>query len=312
MDATQEHNDHATITMSQSLAERRKTVTLQCARTVEHFDKSILFGMTTALALLEIPQPRQCRLNMTVLHSVASTPTKRIDTSDGMLQSHLWRPLASETRTVIRVTASVHALHPFHVWAQLAHHLSIEDLIILGDAVLTARAHDARDTYDSLVKLINTTRGFAGRTACLHALSHIRDQVASPMETIGRLALTRRGLPCPQTNYTVPGEFFDSGVAMTLDMAWPTFRVAVEYDGDHHRTDKAQWRRDQEKREQLRSHGWIVITITADNLRDTARQAEYAFLVARYLIDRGAQFSFYPKAKPLESKIPHSRLFTPA
>ncbi|KAB8286742.1 hypothetical protein DSM100688_2179 [Bifidobacterium ramosum] len=299
-----------TITLTQSLADRKATATQRCAHLAAQLNQSILFGMTTALELQEIPVPTQCGIDATALHSTASAVAKRIDLSDGSLRSHLWRPIAADPRAAIPITATVHALHPFHVWAQLARHVDLEDLIILGDAVLAARSHDARDTRRSLITLINATRGFAGRTACLRALPHLREHVASPMETIARLAATRHGMPCPLTNYTVPGETFPSGAAMTLDMAWVRFRVAVEYDGDHHRTDKAQWRRDQEKRERLRSHGWIVIVITADSLRDAAHRAEFAFLVARYLLERGATFEFRPVAMSLESRVPHSRVLT--
>ncbi|MCH9276216.1 hypothetical protein JS533_008040 [Bifidobacterium amazonense] len=298
------------ITLQQSLADRAADVTQRCANITTQLGKPILFGMTTALELQGIVLPDRCSLDMTALHSVASTAARRIDTSDGTLRSHLWKPIADEQRSSRTITSSVRALHPFHAWAQLAKHVSLEDAIKVGDAVLVARSHDPRDTYQSLVSLINRTRGFAGRTTCLLALTHICENVASPMETIGRLAATRHGVPRPETNYAVPGETFASGKPMTLDMAWPEFKVAVEYDGDHHRTDKTQWRRDQEKRERLRSHGWIVVVITADNLRDEARQAEFAFLVARYLLSRGAQFEFRPKAMPLESRIPHSRLLT--
>lgn len=70
------------------------------------------------------------------------------------------------------------------------------------------------------------------------------------------------------TNYTVPGATFSNGAPITLDLAWPEFRVAIEYDGDHHRTDKNQWRRDNDKRELLRHHHWIVIIATAANMAD--------------------------------------------
>lgn len=296
------------ITMQQSLANRAADITQRCADIAEQFGKTILFGMTTALELQGIVLPERCGLDMTALHSVASTAAKRIDAADGTLRSHVWKPISVDSRTAITVTPSVRALHPFHAWAQLARYLDLEDVIMLGDAVLAARSHDSRDTYGSLITLVNNVRGFAGRTTCLQALPHIRDNVASPMETVGRLAATRHGIPRPRTNYVVPGETFGSGVSMTVDMAWPEFRVAVEYDGDHHRTDKSQWRRDQEKREQLRSHGWIVIVITADNLRDEARQAEFAFRLARYLLQRGATFRFQPTAASLASRVPHSRI----
>ena len=61
---------------------------------------------------------------------------------------------------------------------------------------------------------------------------------------------------------------FRSGAPVTLDLAWPEFKVAIEYDGDHHRTNKTQWRRDQEKRSKLVARQWITFVATAANLAD--------------------------------------------
>ena len=40
--------------------------------------------------------------------------------------------------------------------------------------------------------------------------------------------------------------------------------MAVEYDGDQHRTDRRQWREDRERDAALRAEGWEVIRVTAD------------------------------------------------
>ncbi|WP_125981429.1 endonuclease domain-containing protein [Bifidobacterium goeldii] len=295
------------LTLTGTLAERKRDVTQRCAQASARVGGNpILFGMTTALELQEIALPTRYSASDTVLHTVASTPSRRIVTVDGTLCAHVWKPISTDATAVVYINRTVCALHPFHVWAQLARHLALDELITLGDSVLSACAQPP----SVLAEFINKIRGFAGRTACLQALPHIRAGVASPMESRARLAVTQHGIPNPEINYIVRGEKFASGANMTLDLAWPHCRVAVEYDGDHHRTDKTQWRRDQEKRERLRSHGWIVIIITADDLCDNAHRAEFAFRVARYLIERGAQFQFHPVATPLESKVPHSRLIT--
>jgi very-short-patch-repair endonuclease len=50
------------------------------------------------------------------------------------------------------------------------------------------------------------------------------------------------------------------------DLSYPEQRVAVEYDGDVHRTDRTVWRRDVVRRQELESLGWRVITCTADDV----------------------------------------------
>ncbi|MGV1089258.1 MAG: hypothetical protein ACOYBX_14865, partial [Mycobacterium sp.] len=40
--------------------------------------------------------------------------------------------------------------------------------------------------------------------------------------------------------------------------------IALEYDGDHHRTERAQFARDIVRLEALSNQGWIVIRVAAD------------------------------------------------
>ena len=85
-----------------------------------------------------------------------------------------------------------------------------------------------------------------------------------------------------------------------MDLAWPEFKVAVEYDGDHHRTSKAQWRRDQEKRGVLVGRRWLVFVATAASIANEDARAEFAFNVAGALASRGAVFEFHVVAMSLE------------
>jgi very-short-patch-repair endonuclease len=87
------------------------------------------------------------------------------------------------------------------------------------------------------------------------------------METRLRLLLVDGGLPCPVVNHHVhdtQGRF----VAMP-DLTYPDLRIAIEYDGDVHRTDKHTWRRDIARRQALEALGWRVITCTADDVDRT-------------------------------------------
>lgn len=82
----------------------------------------------------------------------------------------------------------------------------------------------------------------------------------SPKETWLRLVLIRGGLPRPHTQIPVAGP---DGFIAYLDLGWPKLLIAVEYDGDHHRTERGQYVKDIRRRELLRSMGWIVITVVA-------------------------------------------------
>ena len=37
----------------------------------------------------------------------------------------------------------------------------------------------------------------------------------------------------------------------------------MQYEGDHHRTDPQQWRRDIERDRRMQAEGWIVLRVTA-------------------------------------------------
>ncbi len=89
----------------------------------------------------------------------------------------------------------------------------------------------------------------------------------SVMETRARLLMLDAGLPEPELNRDVL--FEHAGWLACPDFSWPGLNVAVEYDGDHHRTDRRQWQRDIARRRLLQEEGWTVIVITADDVLRT-------------------------------------------
>jgi very-short-patch-repair endonuclease len=50
-----------------------------------------------------------------------------------------------------------------------------------------------------------------------------------------------------------------------LDMGWRDYKVAVEYDGDHHRKDRRQYVKDIARLRMLEALGWIVIRVIAED-----------------------------------------------
>ena len=53
-----------------------------------------------------------------------------------------------------------------------------------------------------------------------------------------------------------------------LDLAYPEYRVGLEYDGDHHRTDPAQYFHDLERLDALSGLGWRDIRVTKEHRGD--------------------------------------------
>ena len=100
----------------------------------------------------------------------------------------------------------------------------------------------------------------------------------SPQETRTRLVLIRAGAPVPQTQ--IPVRNASGRVVRRIDMGWPAYRVGVEYDGGQHWTDPAAHAEDIARLEFLAEQGWIIIRVSARQLReapeDIWRRAEQA------------------------------------
>jgi hypothetical protein len=109
---------------------------------------------------------------------------------------------------------------------------------------------------------------------------------ASPKETWLRLLLVDAGLPTLTTQIPVVDGYRTLAV---LDMGWPEFGVAVEYDGDHHRSDRRQYVKDQWRLRKLAELGWITIRVIAeDKPEDVIERVRRALLARGWRPERTA------------------------
>jgi hypothetical protein len=117
--------------------------------------------------------------------------------------------------------------------------------------------------------LIKAHPGARGLRRLRAALPLVDPGGASPKETWLRLLLIDSGLPRPTTQIPVQERW---RLIALLDMGWETYKVAVEYDGDHHRTNRRQYAKDHWRMRKLEAMGWIVIrVIVEDSPGDIAR-----------------------------------------
>lgn len=154
----------------------------------------------------------------------------------------------------------------------LARDLEHDELVELLDALVTpSRRYPGlrlpRRPYASVEELAAfaaSCRGLHGVGAFLRALADVRVGVDSPRETRCRRVLVAAGLPEPLVQHVirVGGERI-----ATVDLAYPQWRIAIEYEGEHHLTDPAQWASDIARFERLQSLGWTVIRVTKADLR---------------------------------------------
>jgi very-short-patch-repair endonuclease len=152
-------------------------------------------------------------------------------------------------------------------WCQLASLASEDELIMAGDALL--RRHQPLARYADLSSAVETAARRRGIRRLRTALPLVRARTDSPMETVLRLAIIRSGLPEPVVNYAI-----DVGDKLLhADLAYPRHKVAVEYDGDQHRSDVRQYERDIDRLWQIESRGWRVVRINRSHLAGGAGQA---------------------------------------
>ncbi|MFU8873743.1 endonuclease domain-containing protein [Micromonospora sp. SL4-19] len=86
----------------------------------------------------------------------------------------------------------------------------------------------------------------------------------SPQESRLRVRLVLAGLPAPVTQYVLER---DGRFVARLDLAWPAWKIAVEYDGLWHH-DPDQFHRDRQRLNQLVGADWIVLRLTAKRFKE--------------------------------------------
>lgn len=147
------------------------------------------------------------------------------------------------------------------VWQQLGASLSGEELVAMGDHIVGARARDALATVDELRAAAAATRT-VGASALRWAAERIRFGADSRPESLLRLTLVEAGLGEPSVNPPV----LVGGRLMHPDLVYFGQQVVLEYEGDGHRTDAAQWHADIARHEAMVVDGWRVVRVTRRDL----------------------------------------------
>ena len=94
----------------------------------------------------------------------------------------------------------------------------------------------------------------------------LRPLTGQPLLSI--LLFVLAGFPEPVVDVEV---FDDAGrLRYRIDLAWPSAKVAVEYDGRHHINRQDQWTYDIRRREELEAEGWRFLVLTAPDIYPTS------------------------------------------
>lgn len=170
--------------------------------------------------------------------------------------------LDSKARVVDR--AGLPLIDPATMFCQLAPLLSLHDLVAVGDALVHRPAYaDFEDErpWLLLTELSDRVELFRGRgkQKAASALALVRPGSESRPETLVRLTLVDAGLPEPEVNVDILDR--DGGFIGRGDLVYRQWKVAVEYDGEQHRTSTRQYDRDIERLDRFAQNGWLVIRI---------------------------------------------------
>ncbi len=142
------------------------------------------------------------------------------------------------------------------------------------DALMRATPFSTEDVLQ-LAQRYRAARGIRRLRSVLHLVD---GGGSSPKETWLRLLLIDAGVPAPATQIPVVDGY---RLLAMLDLGWREFGVAVEYDGDHHRSDRRQYVKDQWRLRKLAELGWIVVRVIAEDKPEDVVERVRRALLAR-------------------------------
>ncbi|KAA8829882.1 DUF559 domain-containing protein [Bifidobacterium tissieri] len=238
-----------------------------CEDTAKRTKDELVFDLCTSLELQAVELPQEQTLNKTMCHVAVRDTRERHE-----LRGVRWHCYSRPFSTVL-VERRFRCVALADVWMHYAAILSLEELVVLTDALMRRDGRLRRLTLEYLVRELESAGRFRGKKRCLQALRLAKEGTDSSWETRTRLVPMQFGLPCPEVNYPVKV----SGETRYLDMAYPQWRIGIEYDGEHHRYS---WKEDSRRRESLEQQGWMIITVFHEDLRDEEAKGRLAQRVA--------------------------------
>ena len=141
------------------------------------------------------------------------------------------------------------------IWCDLGALLSEEELAAAVDFLLwRRRPNHPRLSRSDLADALGRWKGRRARPVIERCLLSLTDRADSAPESTMRVRFACAGLLTPEVDceiYTQAGVF----VAMA-DLGWRKYRLALNYEGDGHRTDRAQWGKDLKRSPRLDAADW--------------------------------------------------------
>ncbi len=164
------------------------------------------------------------------------------------------------------VIEGVRVTTPVRTAADLACRFGRRDALAVLDAFMRV-CGVSRAELDALLPRFQGRRGVVQLRELVPLATPLSE---SPGESWVRIDIHDAGLPAPEPQFPV----LVNGIErFRLDLAYPAWKIVVEYDGVEHHTSPGDRARDGARRDWLRRHGWIVIVVTKDDFTGSAEGA---------------------------------------
>lgn len=171
---------------------------------------------------------------------------------------HTWSDTVADDE--IQLIGDVPATTP----ARTAFDLACRNPLGKAVAAIDALARATRLKTAEIELLAERHKGHRNIRRARRALTLVDAGAESPRETWLRLLVIEAGYPPPQTKIPVYGAYGE--LVAVVDMGWENVKIALEYEGDHHRIDRRTFGKDIERYEALPELGWIAIRVTAEHM----------------------------------------------
>jgi hypothetical protein len=217
------------------------------------------FSHLTAAQLFGMPVParfvQDARLHV-------ATPIPRRSLRGRGVRGHKLDLVASE----VVLLGDLPLTSPTRTWIDLSRGVTTEELIVLGDYLLSWRHPLA--SLDQLIEVVRRAGGRRGVSTASEALPYLSDRSDSPPESQFRYRFAQAGLPHAAPNVKL---FTDSGDFLAMpDLVFEQYKEVFDYEGDHHRTEDRQWQKDIARVRTLEENGWHSTRGSKADLRDSA------------------------------------------
>lgn len=181
-------------------------------------------------------------------------------------------PFEKSKYAPVFVEPHIFTVHPLLLWAQMAPYLKLEELVVLGDAMMRRNYYHVHVSPENFIMLLNELPPtFPHRRKCEKAAKLFAENTDSCMETRLRFRMHSAGYGPFVVNHRLTLNTSDKKTAF-LDIAIPDLKIAVEYSGKFHANN---WESDEARRTALASAGWQVLSVNAETLRDRGKFKDF-------------------------------------